>query len=166
MATITLKGNPIHTIGNLPTTNSQAPDFTLTKIDLSDISLKDYSGKKIVLNIFPSLDTPTCATSVKRFNEEANNLNGTIVLCVSADLPFAQKRFCGAENLERVIPVSVFRSPDFGKQYGVTIIDGPLAGLLSRAVIIIDEKGKVIYTQQVAEIAEEPDYVAALKALS
>ena len=166
MTTITLKGNPIHTIGTLPAVGSTAPDFTLTKTDLSDITLKTYAGKKVVLNIFPSLDTPTCATSVRHFNEAASKLNNTAILCISADLPFAQNRFCGAEGLTNVIPVSTFRHSEFGKNYGVTITDGPIAGLLSRAVVVLDETGKVLYTQQVPEIADEPNYADALKALA
>ncbi|MDR3477283.1 MAG: thiol peroxidase [Gammaproteobacteria bacterium] len=166
MSKITLKGNPINTVGELPKIGTEAPDFILTKTDLSEFSLRDCQGKKVVLSIFPSLDTPTCATSVRHFNEAANKLENTLVLCVSADLPFAQTRFCGAENLSRVMPVSVFRHPEFGKQYGVTIVDGPLAGLLSRAVIVLNEKGQVIYAQQVSEIADEPDYNAALAALN
>ncbi len=162
MSTITLQGNPIQTIGTLPAVGANAPAFTVTKTDLSDVSLQDFAGKKIVLNIFPSVDTGTCATSVRKFNTEASKLENTVVLCVSADLPFAQKRFCGAENLETVIPASVFRHSEFGKNYGVTITSGPIAGLLSRAVVIIDEQGKVIYTQQVPEITIEPDYQAAL----
>ena len=166
MATITLKGTTIHTIGTLPAIGVQGPDFTLTKTDLGEVSLGDFRGNKVVLNIFPSLDTPTCAMSVRKFNETASRLQDTVVFCISADLPFAQQRFCGAEDLENVISLSVFRHPEFGKNYGVTITDGPLAGLLSRAVVIIDEKGKVIYTEQVPEIINEPDYEAALKALS
>jgi thiol peroxidase len=165
MATITLKGNPIHTYGQLPTVGSQAPDFVLTKTDLTDVSLKDFAGKRIVLNIFPSIDTSVCAMSVRKFNAEAGNLKNTVVLCVSLDLPFAHARFCGAEGLNNVISVSELRNRVFGEAYGVRIIDGPLAGLLSRAVVIIDEKGKVKYTEQVPEIAQEPNYAAALKAL-
>jgi thiol peroxidase len=165
MTTITLKGNTINTIGTLPALGNQAPEFTLTKTDLSETTLKDYAGKRVLLNIFPSLDTPTCAASVRHFNAAASKLVNTVILCVSADLPFAQKRFCGAENLANVIPVSSFRHSDFGKKLGVMIQDGPLTGLLSRAIVILDEKGKVIYTQQVKEIADEPDYAAALKAL-
>jgi thiol peroxidase len=137
----------------------------VTKTDLSEISFADLKGKNIILNIFPSIDTPTCAMSVRKFNESANKLNNTVILCVSADLPFAQKRFCGAENLTNVMPVSVFRHPEFGKNYGVTLVDGPLAGLLSRVVVIIDAAGNITYTQQVAEITEEPNYPAALAAL-
>jgi thiol peroxidase len=166
MATITLKGAPTNTIGELPKMGSQAPGFTLTKADLSEATLTNYPGKKIVLNIFPSLDTPTCAMSVREFNKKAGELPNVVVLCISADLPFAQQRFCTTENLKNVIPLSVFRHPEFGKNYGVTIVDGPLAGLLSRAVVILDEKGNVIYSQQVPEIAQEPDYNAALNKLN
>jgi thiol peroxidase len=165
MAIITLKGNPIHTCGELPKVGSKASDFVLTKTDLADVSLKDFAGKRIVLNIFPSIDTSVCATSVRKFNAEASNLKNTVVLCVSLDLPFAHARFCGAEGLNNVISVSELRNRAFGEAYGVRIIDGPLAGLLSRAVVIIDEKGKVKYTEQVPEIAQEPNYEAALKAL-
>jgi thiol peroxidase len=166
MAKITLKGNSINTCGALPAVGSQAADFVLTKTDLADISLKDFTGKKIVLNILPSIDTPVCANSVRRFNVEAAKQKNTVVLCISVDLPFALNRFCGAEGLQNVIPVSELRKRKFGEDYGVRIIDGPLAGLFSRAVVIIDEKGKVIYTEQVPEIAQEPDYEAALKALA
>ena len=165
MATITFKGNPTETSGALPDIQTKAPAFTLAKTDLSDVSLKDFTGKKLVLNIFPSIDTPVCAASTRRFNEEAGNLDNTVVLCISADLPFAHNRFCEAEGLKDVIPLSVFRSPAFGKDYGVTITGGPLSGLLSRAIVIIDTGGKVIYTEQVPEIAEEPDYDSALQAL-
>lgn len=165
MATITLKGNPVHTIGDLPKIGSQAPDFSATTSDLTEIRLKDYLGKKVILNIFPSLDTAVCAMAVRHFNEMANNLKNTVVLCISADLPFAQKRFCATENLQNVLTVSLFRHPEFGKLYGVTITDGPLAGLMSRAVVILDEHGKVVYTQQVGEITDEPDYTAVLAAV-
>jgi thiol peroxidase len=165
MAIITLKGNPIHTCGELPKVGSKAPDFVLTKTDLTDVSLKDFAGKRIVLNIFLSIDTSVCATSVRKFNAEAGNLKNTVVLCVSLDLPFAHGRFCGAEGLNNVIAVSELRNRAFGEAYGVRIIDGSHAGLLSRAVVIIDENGKVIYTEQVPEIAQEPNYAAALKAL-
>jgi thiol peroxidase len=164
MATITFKGNPVETIGALPAVNTKAPDFSLTKTDLSNVSISDHAGKRLILNIFPSIDTPVCAASTRRFNQEAGNLNNTVVLCISADLPFAHNRFCELEGLKDVVPLSVFRSPDFGKDYGVTITTGPLAGLLSRAIVIIDQSGTVIYTQQVSEIAEEPDYGAALEA--
>lgn len=165
MAEIMMRGTTIHTIGNLPAIGSQAVDFIVTKTDLSEIRLKNYLGKKIVLNIFPSLDTQTCATAMLKFNEIAKAMDNILILCISADLPFAQNRFCTAEHLQNVQPVSVFRHPAFGKDYGVTIIDGPLAGLLSRAVIVLDEQGKVIYTQQVKELSEEPDYNAITKAL-
>jgi len=165
MATITLKGNPVQTIGNLPAKGSNAPDFKLTKTDLSETTLADYSGKRVVLNIFPSIDTSTCAMSVRQFNAKAQGMKNTVVLCVSMDLPFAHNRFCGAEGLKDVISASVFRSPEFGKNYGLTIADGPLAGLLSRSVVIIDENKKVIYTEQVPEITIEPDYDKALAAL-
>jgi thiol peroxidase len=165
MAQITLKGNPINTIGNLPEVGTKAPAFTLVKDDLSTKTLADYKGQKVVLNIFPSLDTGTCAASVRRFNAEASKLDNTVVLCISKDLPFAQARFCGAEGLKDVHNLSDFRSGQFGKDYGVEIIDGPLAGLESRAVVVLDEEGKVVYTQQVPEIVDEPDYEAALAAL-
>ena len=165
MAEITLKGNVIHTYGDLPAVGSQAPDFVLTQTDLSDVSLKDFAGKRVVLNIFPSIDTSVCAASVRKFNEEVQKLENTVVLCASVDLPFAHNRFCGAEGLEDVIPASELRKRAFGEDYGVRIIDGPLAGLFSRAVVIIDENGKVTYTEQVPEIAQEPNYEAALNAL-
>jgi len=165
MASITLGGNPIHTSGDLPKTGTQAPDFQLVKNDLSVVSLADFAGSKLVLNIFPSVDTGTCAASVRQFNEKAANLENTKVLCISRDLPFAQKRFCGAEGLENVVNLSDFKDGNFGKTYGLEIADGPLAGLSSRVVIVLDEKGLVKYSEQVAEIANEPDYEAALSAL-
>ena len=165
MAEITLKGNAINTIGNLPEKGTKAPNFTMVKNDLSEGSLSDYKGKKVVLNIFPSLDTGTCAASVRRFNQEASSLENAVVLCISKDLPFAQARFCGAEGLENVHNMSDFRTGQFGRDYGVEIADGPLAGLESRAVIVLDEEGTVVYTQQVPEIVDEPDYDAALAAL-
>lgn len=165
MATITLKGNPIETAGSLPAVGSQAPAFNLTKTDLSPCSQDDFSGKTLVLNIFPSLDTPVCAASVRRFNAEAILQKDTVVLCISADLPFAHKRFCEADGLENVIPLSVFRSPAFGLDYGVTITSGPLTGLLARAVVIINADGRVVYTELVPEIAQEPDYHQALSVL-
>lgn len=158
MATIELKGEPVQTIGTLPQVGTQAPDFSLTRTDLGEIKLKNYLGKKIILNIFPSLDTATCASAMKHFNEIATKHPDLLILCISADLPFAQKRFCSTECLSNVIPVSVFRHPHFGNDYGVTIKDGPLEGLLSRAVVMLDEKGKVIYTEQVKEITAEPNY--------
>ena len=165
MASITLKGNPVNTVGELPTVGSEAPAFTALKTDLSECTLSDLTGKKVVLNIFPSIDTGVCAASTHRFNKEAGSLDNTVVVCVSVDLPFALGRFCGAEGLGNVVPVSVFRNPEFGSGYGVTIADGPLAGLLSRAVVVIDESGKVAYTEQVPEITQEPNYEAALAAL-
>ncbi len=165
MTEITLKGNPIHTLGTLPEKGSIAPDFTLIKTDLSEAKLSDYKGQKVVLNIFPSLDTPTCAASVRHFNAAASSLENTVVLCISKDLPFAQARFCGAEGLDKVITLSDFRDGSFGKAYQVEIVDGPLAVLESRAVVILDEEGTVIYTQQVPEIVDEPDYDSALAAL-
>lgn len=165
MAQITLQGNPIHTVGELPAAGSPAPSFTLTRTDLSDCSLADFPGQNVVLNIFLSLDTSVCAASVRRFNAEASGLPNTVILCVSADLPFAHKRFCEGEGLERVIPVSVFRAPEFGKRYGVTIADGPIAGLLARSIVIIDPDGKIVYTELVPEISQEPDYEAALRLL-
>lgn len=165
MAKITLKGNPIKTSGNLPKIGKKAPKFSLIKSDLSKAKLKDFKGSKLILNIFPSLDTGTCAASVRKFNEEASKLENTKVLCISRDLPFAQARFCGAEGLENVITLSDFVSGKFGKKYGLLVKDGPLANLLSRVIIIIDEEGIVTYTQQVQEISEEPNYEDALKAL-
>ncbi len=165
MAEIKIEGNPIHTVGSLPAKGSKAPDFTLVKQDLSEVKLSDYSGKRVVLNIFPSLDTGTCAASVRRFNKEAGGLENTEVLCVSMDLPFAAGRFCVAEGIDGVTTASVFRDPEFGKDYGVTFTDGPVRGLLSRAVVVIDEKGTVIYTQQVPEVTEEPEYAPVLDIL-
>ena len=165
MATITLKGNSIHTNGNLPEVGSQAPDFKLTKTDLSSATLADYKGSKVVLNIFPSIDTGTCAASVRQFNQEAAELENTKVLCISRDLPFAQARFCGAEGIENVINLSDYGIGTFGKNYGLEITDGPLQHLHSRAVIVLDEHAKVLYTEQVPEIVDEPNYKAALEAL-
>jgi len=166
MAKITLKGNPVNTIGELPAVGSQAPDFRLTATDLSTKSLADFKGGKLVLNIFPSLDTPTCAASVRRFNELATGLNNTKVLAISKDLPFAHARFCTSEGIENVVNLSGFKcSSSFGKDYGVEIVDGPLAELFSRAVVVVDENGKVIYTQQVPEIVDEPNYDEVLEAL-
>ncbi|ADZ90407.1 thiol peroxidase [Marinomonas mediterranea] len=164
MAVVTLKGNEFETVGELPTVGTQAPQFELVKTDLSTATLTDYAGKKVVLNIFPSVDTPTCATSVRKFNETAASLENTIVVCVSADLPFAAARFCGAEGLDSVETGSTFRST-FGEDYGLVFTTGPLAGLLSRAVVVLDESGNVLFTEQVAETADEPNYEAALEAL-
>ena len=165
MSTITLGGNPVHTSGELPKIGSQLADFNLVKTDLSIATLADYAGKKVVFNIFPSIDTGTCAASVRKFNETAAGLNNTVVICVSRDLPFAQKRFCGAEGLENVINLSDFKGGSFGKNYGLEIIDGPLAGLHSRVVIVLDENGTILHTEQVNEIADEPNYQAALAVL-
>ncbi len=165
MAQIRFQGNPIQTGGELPSTGAAAPEFKLLKQDLSEATLADYTGKQIVLNIFPSIDTGVCATSVRTFNEKAAALDNTVVLCISVDLPFALGRFCGAEGIENVEALSAFRST-FGADYGVTIEGGPLAALLSRAVVVIDGAGQVAYTEQVPEITQEPDYAAALAALA
>ena len=164
MAQVTLKGNPSNTNGELPSAGTSV-DFTLTKSDLSEVSLSDFKGKKVVLNIFPSIDTSTCATSVRKFNERAASLDNTVVLCISKDLPFAQARFCGAEGIENVVTLSDFRHPEFAESMGIKLADGPLAGLDARSVIVLDEDGKVIYTQLVGEIVDEPDYDAALNSL-
>lgn len=164
MATVSLKGNAFKTAGTLPAVGSKAPEFKLVKTDLSEVSLADYSGSKVILNIFPSVDTAVCATSVRTFNKTASELKNTKVLCVSADLPFAAARFCGAEGIENVATGSSFRS-HFGQDYGVEFTSGPLAGLLSRSIVVINESGEVVYTEQVAETTEEPNYTAAIKAL-
>lgn len=169
MAKISLKGNVIETVGSLPEKGSKAPNFVLSRGDLSEASLADYKGKKVVLNIFPSIDTQVCASSVRRFNEEAGKAKNTAVLCISADLPFGLTRFCVAEGLENVETLSAysdpFRDPSFGNDYGVRITTGPLKGLLSRAVIVLDDAGKILYTEQVPEITQEPNYEAALAVL-
>ena len=165
MASITLGGNPINTNGELPKVGSKATDFQLVKNDLSIATLADYAGSKLVLNIFPSIDTGTCATSVRTFNAKASALENTKVLCISRDLPFAQKRFCGAEGLENVENLSDFKDGSFGKNYGLEMVDSVLAGLHSRVVIVLDENGTVKYAEQVPEIADEPNYEAALAAL-
>lgn len=165
MAIVTLKGNKLNTIGSLPEKGTSAPDFTLTKNDLSTASVSNYKGKKVVLNIFPSIDTGTCAASVRQFNQEAAELDNTIVLCISKDLPFAQARFCGAEGIKNVEMLSDFKDGNFGTSYGLSFSDGPLAPLHSRAVVVLDEVGNVIYTEQVAETVDEPNYKAALEAL-
>jgi len=165
MAKITFKGSPVSTIGDLPALGSPAPSFQLTKVDLGALTNKDLVGKNVVLNIFPSIDTGVCATSVRKFNQQAASLPNTTVVCVSKDLPFAQKRFCGAEGIDKVVPASWFRGPDFGKDYGVTMTDGPLAGLFARAVVVIDKTGRITHTELVPEIAQEPNYEAALKAV-
>lgn len=165
MATITLKGNPINTVGNLPKTGEKAPNFELITTDLSRKNLSDFSGSKLILNIFPSVDTGTCASSVRNFNKTVAALENTKVLCISRDLPFAQARFCGAEGIENVIMLSDFATGAFGKNYGLEVANSPMAGLHSRCIVIINENGNVVYTEQVAEIANEPNYEAALKAL-
>ena len=165
MAKINLKGNEINTIGNLPEVGQSASDFKLTKTDLSDIALSSYKGKKVILNIFPSLDTSVCAMSVRRFNTEAEKLDNTVVLCISRDLPFAHERFCTTEGLDNVIPLSELRDDEFSKKYGVKIIDGPMAGLMARAVIILDENGAIKYKELVPEITQEPNYEKALEEL-
>ncbi|MDO5971027.1 thiol peroxidase [Flavivirga aquimarina] len=165
MATVTLKGNSIETSGNLPLVGSSAPDFTLTATDLSTKTLNDFKGQKLVLNIFPSIDTGTCAQSVRQFNKEASQLENTKVLCISHDLPFAHARFCGAEGLDNVISLSDYKDGSFGKAYGLNFITGPLEALHSRSVIIVDENGTVKYTEQVPETVDEPNYAAALEAL-
>ncbi len=165
MASITLGGNPIHTSGELPKIGTKLADFKLVKEDLSIATLVDFSEKKLVLNIFPSIDTGTCATSVRKFNASAAKLDNTKVLCISRDLPFAQKRFCGTEGIENVINLSDFKDGNFGKINGLEITDGVLEGLHSRAIIVVDENGTVIYTEQVSEIADEPNYEAALAVL-
>ena len=180
MAQTAFKGSPVPLSGDLPQRGTDAPDFTLTGSDLSDVSLKDYAGKTVVLNIFPSIDTPTCAMSVRKFNAEIGNTENAVVLCISADLPFAHARFCGAEGLDHVVSASTFRSPGFGDAYGIRIAAGPLAGLvvaipilliglaglMARAVVVIDGKGKVAYTQLVDEISKEPDYEKAMACLA
>lgn len=166
MASITLKGNTINTIGELPKVGTQAIDFSMIKNDLSVSSLKDYSGKRLILNIFPSIDTGTCAASVRNFNKTAANLINTEVLCISRDLPFAQKRFCGAEGIDNVTMLSDFTTGKFGKDYNLEIENGPLANLHSRSIIVLDENQKIIYTEQVSEIVDEPNYDAALAVLT
>lgn len=165
MATITLKGNAVNTVGELPSVGSKIPSFDLVKNDLSEFSNKDIEGKKTVLNIFPSIDTGTCAASTRFFNQAAAELENTNVVCVSRDLPFAQSRFCGAEGIENVVMTSDFREGKFGKDFGLIFTSGALTGLLSRSIIIVDETGTVLYTEQVSETTEEPNYDAALNAL-
>ena len=165
MAKITLKGNEINTIGELPNVGEVAPDFSLVKTDLSVGKLSDFKGEKVILNIFPSVDTGTCAASVRNFNKEAASLENTKVLCISRDLPFAQGRFCGAEGIENVVMLSDFNTGDFGKDYGLEIAEGPLTGLSSRCIVVINEEGKVVYTEQVKETVNEPNYELALKSI-
>ena len=162
MAKLTLHGDPINSIGDIPSVGAQAPNFTLTKNDLSSLSLSDLKGKRVILNIFPSIDTGTCANSVRRFNKEASELDNTTVLCISKDLPFAQARFCGAEGLDNVITLSDYKNDDFGTLYSTKFVDGPLCCLHSRAVVIIDEGGTIVHTEQVSEIVDEPNYSSAL----
>lgn len=166
MATFKLKGNPFNTSGNLPAKGTSAPTATLVKNDLSNLELASLKGKRVVLNCFPSLDTGVCAASVRTFNSHASNLANTVVLCVSRDLPFAQARFCGAEGLTNVVTVSDFRTGEFGKLYGNQIVDGPLAGLLARSVVVVNEHGDVVYTELCPETTEEPNYEAALAILT
>jgi len=165
MANISFKGNPINTIGELPNTGVKAPDFSLVKSDLSEASLSDFRGKYVVLNIFPSLDTGVCAASVRRFNKEAAGKENTVVLGISADLPFAAGRFCSAEGIENVISLSTFRDDSFGAKYGVLMTDGPLKGLLARSVVVVNPEGEVIYKELVSEIAQEPDYNSAINSI-
>ncbi len=166
MSQVTFKGDTVNTAGNLPSIGSKAPDFSLTAGDLSQKSLADFSGKKVVLSIFPSIDTGTCAASVRAFNEKAAQFENTVVLCISRDLPFAQGRFCAAEGLDNVITLSEYKDSSFSDAYNVRFVDGPLEGLLSRSVVVLDETGKVVYTEQVAETTNEPNYDAAVAALS
>lgn len=166
MAQITLGGNPVNTAGDVPAAGSPAPDFTLTAGDLSSVGKADFAGKNVVLNIFPSVDTPTCANSVRAFNERAASLDNTTVLCVSADLPFAQGRFCGAEGLENVSTASTFKNPEFLENFGVAMSDGKLEGLCARAVVVMDGDGNVTHSELVSEIADEPNYDAAIGAIS
>lgn len=165
MASVTLGGNAIEVNGNLPAVGQTAPAFSLVGNDLVDVSLANYAGKRKILNIFPSIDTPTCAMSTRRFNQEASTLANTVVLCVSADLPFAQKRFCGAEGLNNVVTLSTMRGRDFLENYGVEIVEGPLTGVAARAVVVLDEQNKVLHSELVSEIKNEPNYDAALAAL-
>jgi len=165
MATITLKGNPVQTHGELPKPGTEVQGFRLVGKDLKDVSLHDYAGKRKILNIFPSIDTATCAMSVRQFNQRAADLKDTVVLCISADLPFAQARFCGAEGISNVVTLSMMRDRHFAKDYGVLMETGPLAGLTARAVVVLDENNRVLHSELVKEIASEPDYDAALKTL-
>jgi thiol peroxidase len=165
VAKVTSRNHPVELAGELPKLGSPAPDFLLTGTDLTDKSLKDYAGKKVILNIFPSIDTPVCATSTRRFDSEADKLDNVAILCVSADLPFAHGRFCRAEGLKQVVPLSSLRNDDFGDKYGVRLMEGPLAGLFARAIVVLDESGKVIHTELVPDIGDEPNYEAALAAV-
>lgn len=166
MATITFKGNPVQTSGSLPATGTAAPAFRLVAADLSEKTLADYKGKRVILNIFPSIDTGVCAASVRTFNQQAADLENTVVLCISKDLPFAQGRFCAAEGIENVQVLSEFRDTNFSEAYGVKMVDGPLQGLMSRAVVVLNENGEVVYSEQVPEITQEPNYDAAIASLA
>jgi len=166
MALITFKGNPLRTVGTLPLVGSIAPEFNLSGADMQNVTLADFSGVRKIINIVPSLDTPVCAMSAKRFNDEIARLSGIVLLTVSADLPFAQRRFCESQSLKNVVTLSTFRSPDFGRDYGVQIAEGPLAGLMSRAVLVLDAANRILWAEQVPEIAEEPDYATVWVALN
>jgi thiol peroxidase len=165
MTTITRQGIEIEISGNLPPVGADAPPFSLAATDLADVSLSDFIGKKVILNIFPSIDTPTCAQSVRAFNEQAAAMENSVVLCISPDLPYAHKRFCEVENIDNVIALSTFRTPEFGRDYGVTMISTQRRGLFARAVVVVDENGKVVYTELVPELTQEPDYQAALRSI-
>ena len=165
MATVTLKGNPCSTIGELPSVGQKAPNFSLKTVDLNETTLEDYKGSTLILNIYPSVDTGTCAASTRKFNELASQLENTKIICVSKDLPFAQKRFCGAEGIENVVMASDFATGNFGTNYGVTLVDGPLQALHARAIVVINPEGEVTYTQLIPEIVDEPNYDAALAAI-
>lgn len=165
MTQVTFKGNPINLSGNLPEVGTKAPDFTLVKSDLSEAKLSDFRGKNVVLNIFPSIDTGVCAASVRRFNKDAVSKNNTVVLGISADLPFASGRFCAAEGIDNVITLSTFRNPDFARDYGLLMTDGPLKGLLARTVIVLNPEGEIVYKELVPEIAQEPDYDSAINSI-
>ncbi len=165
MAKTTLKGNAVNTSGELPSSGSSAPHFTLVSNSLAPLSLENYAGKRVILNIFPSVDTGTCATSVRTFNKKSSELENTVVICISKDLPFAQKRFCGAEGIENVEMASEFRNSKFSNDYGVLLTDGPLEGLMARSIVVLDEEHKVIHTELVSEITEEPNYEAAISVL-
>ncbi len=166
MAAVTLGGTPVNTSGELPKIGSKAPGFTLTANDLSSVSSNDYQGSRLILNVFPSVDTGTCAQSIRQFNKEASALDNTKVLCISKDLPFAQARFCGAEGIDNVVTLSDYKDGSFGKTYGLNFVDGAFDTLLSRCIIVVNEQGDVVHTEQVSEIADEPNYKAALEALS
>ncbi|TVP87189.1 MAG: thiol peroxidase [Pseudomonadaceae bacterium] len=165
MSSVTLRGNPVAVTGQLPKKGEKAPDFSLVNKEMADVTLSSLSGKRKILNIFPSVDTPVCATSVRTFNKDASNLDNTAVLCISADLPFAQARFCGAEDLNNVMTLSTLRGAEFKENYGVALAEGPLAGLTARAVVVLDENDQVLHSELVPEIGQEPDYAAALAVL-